>query len=108
MSLTNPTDRKIKIIIKRPDEKVGHSTWISPKLENLQKTVDGFIEYVELDEDLVLIVNEEGRFTQDYNCTIMGLDIYGTFIMAGRDPENTDHGLKDIPIDFKTYKRWFE
>lgn len=32
---------KIKVIIKRPDEKVGHMTNISASLKNLQRTVDG-------------------------------------------------------------------
>jgi len=33
--------QKIKVIIKRPDEKYGHVTGISRTLENLQKTVGG-------------------------------------------------------------------
>ena len=37
---------KIRAIIKRPDEKYGHVTNISPTLENLQKTVGGYIEPV--------------------------------------------------------------
>ena len=33
------SDAKIKVIIKRPDEKAGHVTNISASLKNLQKTV---------------------------------------------------------------------
>ena len=40
--------KKIKCIIKRPDEEYGHVTNISPRLENLQKTVEGYIETVPL------------------------------------------------------------
>lgn len=32
---------KVKVIIKRPDEKYGHVTNISTTLENLQRTVEG-------------------------------------------------------------------
>ena len=31
---------KIKVAIKRPDEKGAHSCWIENSLENLQKTVE--------------------------------------------------------------------
>lgn len=35
---------KIRVIIKRPDEKIGHVCNISHTLENLQKTVEGYIK----------------------------------------------------------------
>ena len=41
---------KIRAIVKRPDEKYGHVTHISASLENLQKTVGGYIETVGLTE----------------------------------------------------------
>ena len=34
------SEGKVRVIIKRPDEKFGHVTNISVRLENLQKTVD--------------------------------------------------------------------
>lgn len=52
---------KIKAIIKRPDETHGHMTWISNTLENLQRTVGGFIEVVPLTVNSVMILNEEGK-----------------------------------------------
>lgn len=36
--------KKIKVIVKRPDEQYGHVCHISDRLENLQKTVEGYIE----------------------------------------------------------------
>ncbi len=45
---------KIKVYIKRPDEEIGHSTWIENSLKNLP-----------------------------YNCTIHGVDFVGTIIVAG-------------------------
>lgn len=51
---------KIKVLIKRPDEEVGHITYISNTLENLQRTVGGYIQVVPLiTEDAVIICNEE-------------------------------------------------
>lgn len=50
---------KIKVIIKQPG-RAPYVTNISNTLENLQKTVDGYIETVTLCSDLVIICNEEG------------------------------------------------
>ena len=79
--------RKIKVIIKRPGEK-PYTTWISDRLENLQKTVEGYIETVTVCTDLVIICNEEGRIRDlPYNCTILGADFFGTIILAGINGE---------------------
>lgn len=79
--------RKIKVIIKRPGEK-PYTTWISDRLENLQKTVEGYIETVTVCTDLVIICNEEGRIRNlPYNCTIPGADFFGTILLAGINGE---------------------
>lgn len=79
--------RKIKVIIKRPGEK-PYTTWISDRLENLQKTVEGYIETVTVCTDLVIICNEEGRIRNlPYNCTILGADFFGTILLAGINGE---------------------
>ena len=79
--------RKIKVIIKRPGEK-PYTTWISDRLENLQKTVEGYIETVTVCSDLVIICNEEGRIRNlPYNCTILGADFFGTILLAGINGE---------------------
>lgn len=71
--------RKIKAIVKRPDEEFGHMTWISDTLENLQRTVDGYIETVTIEKNCVIICNEEGRLKGlEPNCTISGRPIKGT------------------------------
>ena len=36
-------------------------------LEELQKAVDGYIEIVRLMNDLILVVNDEGKFTKPMN-----------------------------------------
>lgn len=52
---------KVKVIIKRPDEKVGHVTNISTRLENLQKTVEGYIESINIEDDIYILLNEDGK-----------------------------------------------
>ena len=98
---------KIKVIIKRPDEKYGHVTNISPTLHNLQKTVGGNIEAVTIlgDKGLVMICNEEGKLLGLEKNFIMGTPpfhdvIVGTVILCGVDGE----GFGDVPIDLGTWK----
>lgn len=51
---------KIRAIVKRVDEPIGHVTNISNTLKNLQKLVDGNIETVRITDSVILICNEEG------------------------------------------------
>ncbi len=78
---------KIRAIVKRPDEAVGHVAYVSNTLKNLQNIVGGYIEAVTVvDEDpkVVIICNEEGRLLSlPYNCTIEGIDFYGDIIAVG-------------------------
>ena len=75
---------KIKVIIKRPDEKIGHVCYISDTLENLQKTVGGYIEVVPIDEKNVLICNEEGKLkNQPFNLEMPYDTIVGDVIICG-------------------------
>lgn len=99
--------RKIRAIIKRPDERYGHMTNISPKLENLQKTVGGYIEVVTLNEDkgLLLICNEDGKNEGlPRNFKIPGDIIVGNVIILGRDGEE----FTDIPIEFAEWKMYLD
>ena len=106
--------KKIKCIVKRPDEQFGHVTWVSDSLENLQKTVGRYIETVSIDDHkLVLIVNEEGKLrNMPYNfsalCSAHAYDayvewreaLYGTVIACGVEGDV----FADIPIDFNEWK----
>ena len=92
---------KIRVIIKRPDEIYGHVTNISDTLENLQNTVEGYIETVTIG-DLVIICNEEGRLMNlPYNCRINNVDFVGTIIAAGINGDE----FSDVPIGFQHWKR---
>ena len=101
--------KKIKAIVKRPDEQFGHVAWISDSLENLQKTVGGYIETVTLDNGLVLICNEEGKIRDmPYNFTLRRIHgiipihnpIFGTVVACGFKGDELD----DIPISFNEWK----
>ena len=96
--------RKIKVVIKRPDEPIGHMAHISDSLWNLQTIVEGYIEIVRIADDMVVICNEEGRLRDlPFNCRIDGEDLVGTLIFAGVDGEE----ITDMPISFNSYKRMF-
>ena len=101
--------KKIKCIVKRPDEQFGHVAWISDSLKNLQNTVGGYIETVTLDNGVVLICNEEGKLRDmPYNFTLRRMlgfitvqnAIFGTVIVCGMDGDE----FVDIPIDFNEWK----
>lgn len=100
------TEGKIKVIIKRPDEKYGHVTNISQSLKNLQRTVGGYIEMVTLahlndNKNLVVICDEEGRIKgKDWNCQVCGIGFVGDIIVAETDGEE----LTDLEISFNIWK----
>ena len=94
---------KIKVIIKEPGMK-PRSTNISCSLENLQRTVDGYIEIVPIEKNLVIICDEEGRIKgKPHNCSICGIDFVGTIIICGISGDD----FADIQIDFQQAKRLF-
>lgn len=96
---------KVKVIIKRPDEKYGHVTNISITLENLQRTVEGHIETVPAINGAIILCNEEGklkglepnmRYSHDW--------LVGTIIVIGSDGEE----FADIPISLAQWKAFVD
>lgn len=95
--------KKIKVIIKEPGKK-PRSTNISDSLQNLQRTVGGYIEVVPISTDCVIICDEEGRIKgYPYCCRICGIDFFGTIIICGVSGDE----FADIQIDFKQGKMVF-
>lgn len=97
--------QKIKVIIKRPDEEYGHVTAISYTLENLQKTVGGYIETLTM-PGYTLIVNEEGieegiPLGMPFNCNVAGFNLFGTIIVAGTQGDE----FADVGISFDEWKK---
>lgn len=94
---------KIKVLIKDPG-KNPRSVNISNRLGNLQLYVEGYIETVTLASDLVIICNEEGRIKGlPYNCSIGGVDFYGTIILCGFTGED----FSDVPMRYDQAKKLF-
>ena len=85
---------KIKVIIKRPDEPRGHVCWIGRSLENLQKTVGGYIEVFPLTGNCTVICDEDGKMKgRPYNCSFYEKAFVGTIIVAGLDEKD----FTDVP-----------
>lgn len=93
--------RKYSAIIKRPDERYGHMTHISTRLENLQKIVDGYIEVLEIRPGLDILVNEEGKLRSlTPNLRLPGDVLVGTIIVIG----SKDDEFTDVPLTFESWK----
>lgn len=94
---------KIKVIIKEPGEK-PRSTNISASLENLQKTVGGYVEMVRLTADCVVLCDGDGRKKHNrYTCNICGHDFVGTIVICGTAGEE----FADIPLTYQEAKAMF-
>ena len=94
---------KIKVFIKNPGKKL-RSVSISNTLENLQKTVGGYIETVTLASDLVIICNEEGKLLNlPYNCDILNWAFVGTLIFAGVNGDE----FGNVPVKYQAMKTLF-
>lgn len=96
--------KKIRAIVKRPDEKYGHVTHVSNTLEALQQMVGGYIETVPIAYD-TMIVNEEGKLLGLEPNFRYGSDVIcETMVMVGRDGEE----FGDCVLGFDTWKKWLD
>ena len=93
---------KIKVIVKRPDERVGHIEEIENKLESFQDIVEGYIEEVFLSSSLVFICNEEGKIRgMRYNFSTDSDDIMGPVIICGIKGED----FSDVSISLESWEQ---
>ena len=94
--------KKMRVIIKRPDEKYGHVCNISDRLENLQNTVGGPIEIVQINrladgKPVLMVCNEEGKVRDlEHNMYIGDEEIVGTFFLCSSEGEE----LTDLPLTY--------
>ena len=97
---------KIKVIIVEPD-KEPYIQEIVETLEKLQEIVGGLIEYVNLEDEVDLICNEEGKtYNLQFN-RIVGNDVIaGTFIIAGLDYK-TGETISLTEENIKKYLEFF-
>lgn len=94
---------KIKVWLKEPMKKARH-VWISDSLENLQKTVEGYIENYNLSPEVGVICNEEGRLKDlYYNVTLENQSFYGTIILVGYQGEE----FASCPFEISDIKKYY-
>lgn len=108
---------KIRAIIKRPDEEYGHVSYISDTLENIQRTVGGYIETVTFpplmrnEDKFVIICDEEGRLNgKPHNCIVEPRDqrwmqfscnFVGDIVVLGVAGEE----FADCPLQLSEWKK---
>ena len=95
---------KIKVLVVECD-KEPYTKEIKNTLKEKQKLVDGHIQFYELENDVDLICNEEGKvFSYRMNRIVKNDIICGTFIVTGqRDGDSIS--LTEAQI--KKYKNYF-
>lgn len=96
--------KKIKVLIVEP-KKEPYVKEIDNTLEEKQKIVDGLIEFVELEDTVDLICNDEGKMNNlEMNRIITNDIICGTFIICGQK-DGDSNSLTDEKIE--KYKKYF-
>lgn len=97
-------EKKIKILVVEP-KKEPYEKIIDNTLEEKQKIVGGLIEFVELEETVDLICNDEGKINNlEMNRIITNDIICGTFIICGQK-DGDSISLTDEEIE--KYKKYF-
>lgn len=96
---------KIKVLIVEPIRD-PYIKEIQNTLEEKQKIVNGLIQFIELEEDVDLIFNEDGKILNlEMNRIITNDVVCGTFIIAGQiNGDSTSLTEKQI----QKYKRYFK
>lgn len=91
---------KIRILVIEPN-KEPYQLKVEHTLENLQKIVGGLIEFVELEHNVDLICNEEGKINKlPMNRIITNDVVCGTFFIAGH------HKGKTISLSRKQIEKY--
>lgn len=90
---------KVKVVVVKPNEK-PYVASIEEKLESYQKIVGGLIDVVSLDDEIDIVINDEGLLLQMKpnimhphsdecllvgNCVFVGHDGEGNFISLTRE-----------------------
>ena len=91
---------KIRIVVVEPN-KEPYKKKITHTLEDMQRVVGGLIEFVELEYNVDLICNEEGKiYNLPMNRAIQNDIVTGTFFIAGQ------HNGETISLSKKQIKRY--
>lgn len=95
---------KIRVLIVEPG-KEPYETRIENTLGTLQNIVEGYIEMIEMEKGVDLIINEEGKLMNlPFNRYITGDMLVGTIIVAGTKNGET---ISLSPEMIEKYKKYF-
>ena len=90
---------EIKVVMVEPN-KHPIVTTIKTKLENLQEAVGGLIEIIDIEPNICILCNEEGKLIGLEGNRKLGDDILvGTFYVCGSNDEGDLVSLTDSQID---------
>ena len=90
---------EIKVVIVAPHKNPTITT-IKTKLENLQEAVGGLIEIIDIEDDVCILCNEEGKLIGLEGNRKLGDDILvGTFFVCGSNDEGELTSLTDSQIE---------
>ncbi len=91
--------KDIQVVIVEPHKNPTIST-IRTKLENLQEAVGGLIEIINIEENICILCNEEGKLIGLEGNRKLGDDILvGTFYVCGSNDEGELISLTDSQIE---------
>lgn len=81
-------------------------------LESFQSLVSGYFEYYNINKQLAIVCNEDGRLCDlPYNCTVLNSRFYGPVFIVGRkehwSADDEDFGWKDVDISAEEAVRLF-
>lgn len=97
--------KEIKVVMVEP-LKCPTTTTISNDLESLQKAVGGLIEFVDIEENICILCNEEGKLIGlEGNRRLNNDIIVGTFYVCGVNDNGELISLTSAQMD--KYLRYF-
>lgn len=78
----------MKIIIKKPGQQ-PYITEVEDNLNTYKSIVEGYIEIVPIEKDILMVCNEEGKLIGlDFNFVLGNDPIVGTVFFIGRNNED--------------------
>lgn len=90
---------EIKVVMVEPHKNPTITT-IKTKLENLQEAVGGLIEIIDIEDNVSILCNEEGKLIGLEGNRKIGDDILvGTFFVCGSNDEGELISLTDLQIE---------
>lgn len=101
----NYMQNEIKVVMVEP-HKTPTITTIKTKLENLQKAVGGLIEIIDIEDNVCILCNEEGKLIGlEGNRRLANDILVGAFYVCGSNNEGELISLTDTQIE--KYKQLF-